>query len=157
MKELLMPNTKKTEVEMILSKQVMAVVGVSKNPQKFGSQVYLNLKSKGYTVYGVNPGLSTFDGDKIYGTINELPDTVEAIVTVVPPAITSIVVKEVHAKGIKAVWMQQGSESQEAIDFCQTNGITVIHNQCVMMFVPPVSGIHSLHRGFKKLFGGLPV
>jgi len=30
------------------------------------------------------------------------------------------------------VWMQPGSESQAAIDFCRRNGIDVIYGICIM-------------------------
>jgi len=31
------------------------------------------------------------------------------------------------------VWMQPGSESEEAINFCRKNGIAVVHGVCVMI------------------------
>lgn len=35
--------------------------------------------------------------------------------------------------GIKTVWMQPGSESEEAIKFGEINGIDVIYGVCIMI------------------------
>jgi len=42
-------------IESFLSPKKLAIIGVSRNPKKFGRQVYDTLKEKGFTVYGVNP------------------------------------------------------------------------------------------------------
>jgi predicted CoA-binding protein len=52
--------------------------------------------------------------------------------------------------------MQQGSESRNAIKFCEENGISAVHNECIMMFVEPVKSIHSFHRWINKLVGKYP-
>jgi predicted CoA-binding protein len=36
-------------------KNVFAVVGVSRDPSKYGHQIYKDLRSAGYKVYAVNP------------------------------------------------------------------------------------------------------
>ena len=35
--------------------------------------------------------------------------------------------------GLERVWMQPGSESEEAIRFCQEKGIKVVHDACAMI------------------------
>ena len=57
---------------------------------------------------------------------------------------------------IKNIWMQQGSEAKDAINFCKDNGIDVVHGECILMFAEPVSSIHSLHRWINKLIGKYP-
>jgi hypothetical protein len=72
-----------------------------------------------------------------------LPEPVGGVLTVVPPAETEKVVAAAHAAGITRVWMQQGSESDAAIRFCEEHGIAVVQHECVLMFaearpvVPP--------------------
>ena len=41
-------------VEFLSHKQ-WAVIGVSKNPAKYGNKVYFQLKKAGYSVYAINP------------------------------------------------------------------------------------------------------
>ena len=51
----------------------------------------------------------------------------------VHPEITEKILEEVKKLGIKKVWMQPGSESEKAIEYCEKNGIDLIHNACVII------------------------
>ena len=114
-------------------KNVFAVVGASRDPKKYGHQVYADLKGAGYKVYPVNPNATEILGDKCYSSLKDLPEIPDVVDTVVPPKVTEQVVKACKELGIKKVWMQPGSESQEAINFCKANGIEVVHDVCVMV------------------------
>ncbi len=115
------------------SKNVFAVIGVSRDPEKYGHKVYKDLKKAGYTVYPINPKAESIDGDKCYNSLRELPERPDVVDIVVPPKITERIIKECKELGIKRVWMQPGSESEEAISFCKENNIEVIHSVCVMV------------------------
>ena len=115
------------------SKNVFAVIGVSRDPEKYGYKVYKDLKKAGYTVYPINPKAESIDGDKCYNSLRELPERPDVVDIVVPPKITERIIKECKELGIKRVWMQPGSESEEAISFCKENNIEVIHSVCVMV------------------------
>ncbi|MDI6886440.1 MAG: CoA-binding protein [archaeon] len=112
---------------------VFAVVGVSSNPEKYGHQVYKDLKEAGYTVYPVNPHINKVLGDVCYHSLSELPEKPDVVDTVVPPAVTEKIVEECKGLGIERIWMQPGSESEKAIDFCRRNNIKVVHDMCVMV------------------------
>lgn len=117
-----------------LKKQnVFAVVGVSINPEKYGHQVYKDLKEAGYVVYAINPNIDEFLGDQCYNSLSDLPEKPDVVDTVVPPEVTEEIVKECKELGIKRVWMQPGSESENAIRFCEENDINVVHDVCVMV------------------------
>jgi len=119
--------------EFLDSKNVFAVIGVSRDPEKYGHKVYKDLKKAGYTVYPINPKAESIDGDKCYNSLRELPERPDVVDIVVPPKITERIIKECKELGIKRVWMQPGSESEEAISFCKENNIEVIHSVCVMV------------------------
>ena len=87
-------------------------------------------------MFGVNPRLNQLDGEPIYPDLQSLPEVPEAISLVVPPAISEQIVQQAHQLGIRRVWMQPGSESAAAIEFCQQNDIDVIHSQCIMVLAP---------------------
>ncbi|MGC8940357.1 MAG: CoA-binding protein [Candidatus Bathyarchaeia archaeon] len=53
-------------------KNIFAVVGVSRDPEKFGHQVYRGPRSAGYRVYAVNPNVSEVLGDKCYPSLEAL-------------------------------------------------------------------------------------
>ncbi|MFP3908422.1 MAG: CoA-binding protein [Halobacteriota archaeon] len=121
-------------IEDYLRKQnVFAIVGVSTNPEKYGHQVYKDLKEAGYVVYAINPHIDEVLGDRCYHSLSELPEKPDVVDTVVPPEVTEEIVKECKELGIKRVWMQPGSESENAIRFCEENDINVVHDVCVMV------------------------
>ena len=84
-----------------------------------------------------------------------LPICVESLLVMTPKPQTAGVVKEARAKGIKNIWIQQMSDTPEAILALEGSGINVITKECIMMFHNP-TGIHKFHRGLKKFFGRLP-
>lgn len=143
-------------VRDFLAEEKLAVVGVSRNPQKFGNAVYRELKQKDYTVYPVNPNTETIGDDVCYPDLKSLPEPVGGVIMVVPPAQTEQAVRDAAEAGIKRIWMQRGSESGEAIAFCEQQGIEVVSKQCVLMFAEPVAAFHKFHRFFARLFGSVP-
>ena len=112
---------------------IFAVVGASRNPTKYGHQVYRDLKEAGYEVYPVNPNAEEVLGDKCYPGIESLPVKPDVVDVVVSPKVTEKIVKTCRRLGIGKVWMQPGSESKRAINFCIDNDINVIHTVCVMI------------------------
>lgn len=148
--------TSQESVNNFLNCKNLAIVGVSRKSSKFGNAIYKELKKKGFNVYGVNPKLENIDGDKCFSSLRELKGKVEGIVNVVSKSQTKEVVMEANEVGIKNIWMQQGSESEEAINFCKENGINEIHKECILMFAEPVNSIHGVHRWLWKIAGKLP-
>jgi hypothetical protein len=100
--------------------------------------------------------METCDGDRCYPSLTALPERPGAAVIVVPPAQTEAVVRDAAAAGIKQVWMQQGAESPAAIQFCQENGISEVHGECILMFASGRSFPHIAHRWVWGLLGKLP-
>jgi hypothetical protein len=114
-------------------KNIFAVVGASRDPQKYGYQVYKDLKNAGYEVYAVNPNAEEILGDKCYSSLESLPVKPDVVDIVVPPKVTEYTVETCKKLGIMKVWMQPGSESEKVIKFCKENSIDVVHGVCVMI------------------------
>ncbi|MFX1521064.1 MAG: CoA-binding protein [Promethearchaeota archaeon] len=122
------------QIDDFLNKNnVFAVVGVSRNPSKYGYIIYQDLLRKGYKVFPINPNAKMIDDDKAYASLSELPIQPDVVDIVVPPKIALEVVKECHELGIQKVWLQPGAESDEVIDFCYKHDIEVIYGTCVMV------------------------
>lgn len=147
---------KSESIKSFLELKNIAVVGVSSKGKGFGMAVYNHLKDNGYSVFGVNKNGGYSGSIKLYNSLALIENNIEGVITVVPPSQTEIVVQEAHSLGIKNIWMQQGSETKDAINFCKGNGINVVNNECIMMFVEPVKSIHSFHRWINKLVGKYP-
>jgi predicted CoA-binding protein len=119
--------------EFLDGRNVFAVVGASRNPEKYGHRVYKDLREAGYMVYPINPNADEILGDRCYQGITKLPERPDVVNIVVPPKVTEEVVRTCLKLGIKKVWMQPGSESMEAVEFCRRNGMDVVHGVCVMV------------------------
>jgi predicted CoA-binding protein len=125
---------KEESIKAFLNKKnVFAVVGASREPKKYGYQVYKDLKNAGYRVYPVNPNADEILGDKCYPSLESLPTTPDVVDVVVPPKVTEQIVKTCKKLGVTRLWMQPGSESEKAIRFCKKNGIDVVYGACVMI------------------------
>lgn len=113
-----------------------AVVGASNNKEKYGYKVMLSLKELGFEVIPINPKEKEILGEKSYptltGAVNN-DNVIDTVIFVVPPKITEEIVKEVNELDILKVWMQPGSESKDAINFCKENEIEVVYNSCIMV------------------------
>ena len=119
--------------EFLDKRNVFAVVGASRDPQKYGFQVYRDLKNAGYEVYPVNPNADDILGDKCYPSLESLPKKPDVVDVVVPPKVTENAVETCKRLGIVKVWMQPGSESEKSIKFCEENGLQTVHGVCVMI------------------------
>lgn len=125
---------KQNLVSDFVNRRVWAVVGVSRDPRKFGYQVYRSLRDAGYTVYAVNLRGGEMEGDKLYPTLADLPEPPEVVSMVMPPEITEQVVREAHELGLTRIWMQPGAESEASVRYCHEHGIQVIQQACAMVW-----------------------
>jgi predicted CoA-binding protein len=148
--------TSKAMVADFVAQRKLAVVGVSRQGKKFGNMAFRELKAKGYKLLPVHPQAEAIEGERCYPNLAALPEPVEGVLVIVPPAETEKIVREAAAAGIKRVWMQQGAESPAAIRFCQENGLSAVHGECILMFAEPAAWMHRAHRWFWKLLGKIP-
>jgi len=144
-------------IEDFVAQRKIAVVGVSRSGKRFGAGAYRELKARGYQLYPVHPEAETMLGDRCFSSLAALPEPVEGVLVIVPPAQSERVVEEALAAGIRRIWLQQGAESEAAIERAQRGGASVVHRECILMFAGSKIGFpHNMHRFFRKLFGGMP-
>jgi uncharacterized protein len=145
------------QVDEFYQQPAIALVGVSRNPKKFGYQVFKTMADKKkYTLYPVNPNTDEIDGQKCYRDIASLPQDAQSIVIMTKKVKTEETVKLAVQKGIKNIWIQQGSHTLDALRIAKESGANVIYGKCIMMFSDPVAGVHKFHRSMMKFFGRLP-
>jgi predicted CoA-binding protein len=148
--------TKLSTIQAFLEPKEMAVCGVSRNTKKFGRVVYDSLKEKGYKLYPVNPNTTEINGDTCYRDISELPAHVQYLYVVTPKEQTREVIEKAIGKGIQNIWIQQMSETPDAVELTKKNNINLIYKQCIFKFAEPVTSVHKFHRFMNKLFGTYP-
>jgi len=148
--------TSQRSVDAFLDQPALAVVGVSRLKKKFGNIACRELRAKGYRLYIVHPSGAPVDGVSSYSSLSQLPERVNAVLIVVPPAQALEVVREAAAAGIHHVWLQQGAESPEVLDACRQLGLDVVSGECILMFAKP-AGVHKLHYWINRITGGLAI
>lgn len=115
------------------SDTVIAVVGATDTPWKYGGKIYCDLKAKGFQVRAVNPNRDTVDGDSTYPNLASVPDEIDIVDVVVPPEIAERIVADAAEIGLTHFWLQPGAESQRVIELAESAGLEVIHHQCIMV------------------------
>lgn len=121
------------ELQSALEQEVYAVVGASNNKDKYGYKVFKFLENHNIKVYPINPNASQIEGTNCYGKLSELPEKIDVVVTVVPPQISKKIAEEAGALEIEYLWMQPGSEFENAELYCEKLGLKCIVNECIMV------------------------
>jgi uncharacterized protein len=91
--------------------KVVAVIGASSNPQKFGNRAVRAFLRQGYTVIPINPNEPEIEGLKSYASVVDVPGPIDMATIYVPPAIGELVIEDVARKAIPEVWINPGAES----------------------------------------------
>ena len=115
------------------SDPVIAVVGATDNPSKYGSVIYRDLKAKGYRVFPVNPQRETVDGDPAYPKLADLPEKPDIVNIVVPPVRTLRILDQAEELGIDTIWVQPGAEDAAVMERLETGGFSYLANACIMV------------------------
>ncbi len=144
------------EIQKFLEPKKLAIAGASRNMKKFGGAIFKELREKGFDLYPINPNADEIQGVKCYKSVGQLPADVEHLLIVTPKAETELVAHDAVRKGIKMIWIQQQSETAEALKVINAARIPVIYKKCIMMFANPVKSVHAFHRFFVRAFGGYP-
>jgi len=143
-------------VDDFVAQKSLAVCGVSRSGKGFGNIARNALTSRGYTLHLVHPEVDAIDGQPCARKLSDVASKVGGVLLVTPPEITRKLVQEAAEAGIKRVWMQQGAEDKEAIRFCEEHGMSVVHGECILMFVEKPGFLHGAHKLVNRIGGRLP-
>jgi len=132
--------------------QKFALVGHSE-VKPFPAQSYAALKAiPGKTVYPVDPGAETIEGDPAFKDLASLPEPVDAVVIEVPREETAAWVEKVAEAGITEVWIHMGRETPEALAIAREKGLNARTGTCAVQYLDG-SFPHNVHKFFRKLTG----
>ncbi|KMY67948.1 acyl-CoA synthetase [Desulfocarbo indianensis] len=91
------------DISSIISPDSIAVVGASNRPGSVGRAVFSNLIWGGYqgVLYPINPKSRSILGVKAYASLAEVPDPVDLVIFMVPPAEVLRVMSQAAGLGVK--------------------------------------------------------
>jgi predicted CoA-binding protein len=106
--------------------KTIAIIGASANPNKFGNKAVKAFLKEGYTVYPVNPNETEVEGLKTFKSISDVPVRPQMISIYVPPTVLLKVLPQIASRGCDELWLNPGSESDEALAEAERLGLNVI-------------------------------
>lgn len=120
--------------EILASAKTIAVVGISKNPEKPSYRVAEYLKNAGYDVIPVNPNYDEVLSEKCYPDLRSVDVAIDIVDVFRKSEDVMPIAKEAAELGIKCFWMQLGIKNDEARKLLEEKGITVIDDTCIKIF-----------------------
>ena len=131
------------QIKEILNRyKVVAVVGLSKDPEKDSHIVSVYLKQHGYSIIPINPFADEVLGEKSYKGLLDIPPEIQKTIEivdvfrpakdVVPVVEQAITLKQMYGKPF-VVWMQLGIVSEQAAEMASRASLVVIMDKCLMV------------------------
>jgi uncharacterized protein len=118
---------------LLRDSRVVAIVGLSSDPQRASWFVAGYLKKEGYRIIPVNPKADRILGEKAYPDLASIPEPVDLVDVFRPAAECMAVAKQAVAIGAKALWLQLKLVNIEAAEYAARNGLDVVVDRCVKM------------------------
>lgn len=122
--------------KVLRESKTVAVVGLSKDPQKASHFVATYLQYEGYRVIPVNPTVQgTLLGEPVYKDLASIPKEIQVDLVDVfrgdrhAPEIA----RQAVEIGAKALWLQLRIVSEEAAAIAEAGGLDVVMDRCVKM------------------------
>ena len=133
--------------------KVFCLFGMSRTKGKFGNALHEHLTKHGFRLYPIHPEADEVQGVQAYREVGALPEPVEGAIICLPPAQALEAVRACAEAGIREVFLQQGSESDEVLALCKERGLHTYYKSCAILNSRP-TGFHAIHGFFAKIFGG---
>jgi uncharacterized protein len=147
-------------IEAFLQLKRIAVIGVSAKKADFSRMLCAEFARRGYDVVPVNPKAEEIEGRRCYGSVADVQPPVEGALILTKPAVTSKVVRECVEAGIRHIWLYRatgaGAVSQDALIYCQAQGVELVSGECPFMFFGKPGFPHNLHGFCRKILGSYP-
>lgn len=129
--------------QLLAQTRTIAIVGLSKDPQRPSHFVASYLQYEGYRIIPVNPTADEILGERSYPNLLSIPEPVDLVDIFRPPSACVEIVQQAIVIQAKAVWMQLRIVNLEAAQMAVDAGLQVVVDRCVKIEHGRYSG--SLH------------
>ena len=106
--------------------KTIAIIGASKDRNKYGNKAVRAFHDGGWTVYPVNPSGGEIEGLPVYASIEDTPDPVDRVAMYVPPAVGKTLLDAIARKKPAEFFLNPGSEDAELIEKAKELGLNPI-------------------------------
>ncbi len=118
--------------KLLQETKVIAVVGLSDQPNRPSHYVSQYMLEQGYVVVPVNPALTSALGMTAYPSLAAIPCKVDMVNIFRRPEAVPTIVADAIAIGAKSIWMQEGIVHHEAATQAREAGLDVIMDRCLL-------------------------
>jgi predicted CoA-binding protein len=130
--------------EILTKYRDIAVVGMSKNPEKPAHSVPAYLSSQGYNIIPVNPSARAILGRRTYSSLKEVEESVDVVQVFRPSEealdiVRQAVERKKERNDIKVIWLQEGIRNEEAKRLVEDEDIIFVQDRC-------------MYKEFRRLF-----
>jgi predicted CoA-binding protein len=117
--------------ELMTSVEVVAVIGMSRDPAKAARRVPSYMAAKGYDVIPVNPFAARILGKIAYPELSEIAVPVDLVLIFRPSDQAGRFVVDAAARPEQpAIWLQEGIRADAEAKAARDAGLTVIQDLC---------------------------
>ena len=109
----------------------IAVIGLSRFPEKPARRVPAYLAAKGYEIIPVNPNADHILGKKALARIEDVPGPLDVVMIFRPSAEAGAFVRDAAARPEHpAIWLAEGIRADAEIAAARAEGITAVQDLC---------------------------
>ncbi len=116
--------------EILKTKKVYAIIGVSKDETKYSYEVYQTMLNYGYTVFPVNPRYNEIAGSVCYPSLDALPQKPEVVMLIMAPHNIENILSSVLSIKDAILWFPPECFSNDIIEKVQKAAIPFIYDEC---------------------------
>jgi predicted CoA-binding protein len=142
-----------SKIKTFIENKKVAVVGASRQGNKFGNAAGKELQARGYEVFYIHPEAKEINGDPTYPNLDSVKEKADTAWVCVPPKSGEAVLRQAAEAGIKKVWLQMGADSPELIDLGAELNLDLVAGKCILMYAEPVRSFHKFHQVIWKMIG----
>lgn len=125
-------NPERPKIKKLLEQtKTIAVVGCSDNPERTSHMVAKALQNKGYRVIPVNPNADHILGEKCYSQLTDIAEAVDIVDVFRRSEFVMPIARQAVEIGAKVLWLQSGIVHEEAAQYAQQHGLTVVMDRCL--------------------------
>jgi len=117
---------------LLRNSKTIAVVGLSGRRSRPSYGVSEYMQSNGYRIIPVNPNEAEILGEKVYASLEEVPDRIDIVDIFRRSESVPEIVDAAIRIGAKGIWMQEGVIHDEAAEKARAAGLEVVMDRCIL-------------------------
>ncbi len=113
--------------------RTIAVVGLSRSPERDSHRAARYLQERGYVIFPVNPTVGEVLGRTAFPDLESIGHAVDIVDIFRRPEYVPAIAEAAVRAGARCLWMQFGTVNEEAAELTSGAGLDVVVDRCIMV------------------------